>query len=83
MVSWYSCAKLHAAHLVRRVNVGASTCCCYRLGLAFRLKRLKKRRQLQGSSEAGHTERTLDWSLVVKGWNCMRGTDPQSVQGSD
>lgn len=39
--------------------------------------------QLQGSWEADHTEMTPDWSLVVKGWNCRRGTDLLSVQGSD
>lgn len=40
------------------------------------------RRLLQGSWEVDHTGMTLDWSLVVKGWSCMRGTALQSVQGS-
>lgn len=83
MVSWYSCAELHAAHLVKRASVGASTGCCCRLGLAYQLKRLKKRRQLRASWEADRIEMTLDWPLGAKGWNCKRETDQQSVRGSD
>lgn len=61
--------------------MGASTC-CYWLAPAYQLKRMKMRRLLQGSWEVDHTGMTLDWSLVVKGWSCMRGTSLQSVQGS-
>lgn len=40
------------------------------------------RRLLQGSWEVDCTGMTLDWSLVVMGWSCMRGTARQSVRVS-
>ncbi len=70
------------ANWVRGVSVGASTWCWYWLVPAFLQKRMKRRRLLQGSWEVDHTGMTLDWSLAVKGWSCMKGSAPQSVQES-
>ena len=79
----YSCAGPHGARLVRGVSEGASTWCWHWLAPACQLKRMKRKRLPQESLEVGHTEMTRDWSLVVKGWNCMRGNVLQSGQGSD
>lgn len=62
--------------------MGASTWCWYWLAPAYQLKRRKKKKLPQGSWEVDRTGRTLDWSLVVKGWNCRKGSALQSVQVS-
>ena len=67
----------------RDVSVGALAWWrCY-LGPAWLLRRTKRMKLPRGSWEVGRTEKTLDWSLVGRGWSYRMANGLQSVLESD